>query len=108
MIRRSDLKHKVVFQEKTEVPDDMGGFNITWQDYATTMAAVWPLRSKERLESMKLEHQISHRVTLLEPCPAGINERMRIKFKNRFFYINSVYSPDELNRELHIIATEKT
>lgn len=106
--RIAEYKHKVVFQEKQVVSDGMGpGGNIVWKDTAIeTYAAIWPLKSSERIESMKEEHEITHKIRVR--YDSGVKPTMRIKrlLDNRLYDIGSMINLDEANLELEFLAKE--
>jgi SPP1 family predicted phage head-tail adaptor len=103
-MRSGLLRHKIIFQTATDTSDGMGGFTQSWSDTYTCFAAIWPLRSNERLEAMKMESKITHKIRMrYQP---GITSSMRIKFGSRYFQISAPINPDERNRELEILAEE--
>lgn len=111
-MRSGDLKHSIVIQEKTQTEDGMGGFSETWSDLLPWRAAIWPLRANERLDSLKLELQVDHKIRIRHP-KISITADMRIKWldhitnTNRYFNIVSIINPDKRNLLLDILATEE-
>jgi len=98
------LKHSITIQEQNDVSDGMGGSTTTWTDLFDTRAAIWPTSSKERLDAMKLELQITHKIRMR--YRSGITSKHRIKFGTRTFNIISLINPDERNIMYNILAVE--
>ena len=67
MIRAGTLRKRVSIQEQTDVSDGMGGYTTSWSAVSgmdSVPAAIWPMRSKERLDTMKLELEITHKIRI--------------------------------------------
>ena len=108
-MRSGLLRHIVAIQEQTEVADGMGGASLTWaavSGMASVPAAIWPLKATERLDAMKLEMKVTHRIRIRHR--SGITAKMRIYWSNkvRTFNIISIINPDERNIMLDMICTE--
>lgn len=110
-MRSGDLKHKIVIQEPTEVPDGIG-FTIVWSDLFPTRAAIWPLSAKEQMDALKLELSVNHRIRIRHPR-INITADMRIKWHDhltgtdKYFNIVSILNPDKRNMMLEFLATEE-
>ena len=104
ILRSGALRHRISFQEKTQTSDSMGGYTHTWQDSIDAYAAIWPLKAVERLESMKLEHSVTHKIRVR--YHSGITADMRIRFGERYFEIIAITNFDERNIQLDILAEE--
>lgn len=108
-MRAGQLRHRIAIQESTDTPDGAGGFTSSWADISgmeSVPAAIWPLSSKESLDSMKLELSVTHKIRIR--YRSGITAKNRIKFGSRYFNIISLINPDERNRILDILAIEDT
>lgn len=112
-MRSGYLKHKIIIQEPTSTADGMGGSTITWSDLYPTRAAIWPLGARERLDMMKLEHHVDHRIRLRHPRMINITANMRIKWydhvaeTNKYFNIVAIINPDKHNMQLDLLVTEE-
>ena len=109
-MRAGILRHTIAIQERTETEDGMGGFTETYaavSGMGSVPAAIWPLRSTERLDAMKLEHQITHKIRIR--YRSGIDTSMRIYWsdKSKTFNIISITNPDERNILLDMLAVEE-
>ena len=110
-MRSGQLRHTIAIQEVTETADGMGGFTETWSTVSgmgSVRAAIWPIKATERLESMKLEIQTTHRIRIR--YRSGVTAKMRIYWadKSKTFNIISIINPDEKNALLEFLATEET
>jgi len=106
MIQSGTLKHRIIFQQKTNVSDGMGSSYEKWSTFATRWAAIWPVKAMERIENAQEGQETTHRIKIR--YLAGVTAQMRVLYGSRTFEINSVINPDEANRELEILATEET
>ena len=113
MIRAGDLKHLIYFQEATEESDGMGSFTLTWSDFYSCRAAIWPMRAKEQFEAMKLELHVNHRIRIRHPRTISITAKHRIKWhdhvtgEDKYFNIVSIINPDKSNLMLEFLAIEE-
>jgi len=104
-MRAGTLRHKVIFQQKT-VDDNTYGQSIpTWTDQVITYAAIWPTRGIERMEAMKLDNEVTHKIRVR--YQKNIHPKMRIKFGERYFNILSIINVDERNIYQEIMALEE-
>ena len=112
-MRSGDLKHFITFQEPTQTSDGGGGFTIVWSDAYETRAAIWPLSSKEQLDSMKLELEVNHRIRIRHPRNIDLTAKHRIKWLDhvtneyKYFNIVSVRNVDKRNLMLEFLALEE-
>jgi len=107
-MRPGALRHRVNIQEQTETPDGMGGFSIAWSSMAgmdSVPAKVMPLSSREQLDAMKLEADISGKVRIR--YRAGLSAKNRMIFKTRILQITgSPINYDEKNKTLDFLVQE--
>ena len=112
-MRSGDLKHKIIIQDKTSTSDGMGGFSYTWKDLYPTRAAIWPIKAKERLDAMKLELQVDHRIRIRHPRTFEITADMRVKWfdhiakVNKYFNVFSIINVDKRNVLLELLCSEE-
>ena len=104
-MRAGSLRHKITFQQLTVANDTWGHSAETWTDQVTTHAAIWTLRGVERIESMKLDNEITHKIRVR--YKRGLHPKMRIKFGERYFNILSMIDPDERHIYYEIMASEE-
>jgi len=106
-LRAGGLRHRISLQVQTETEDGMGGSSLDWAavtGLSSVPAAIWPVSSKERIDSMKLELQITHKIRMR--YISGITAKHRIVFGSRTFNITSIINPDERNIMLDMLCTE--
>ena len=106
-MKSGSLRHTISIQVESTEPDGMGGEIITWADIsgmAAVPAAIWPLSSKESLDAMKLELQVTHKIRIR--YRSGITAKNRIKFGTRYFNIISLLNYEERNKQLDMLALE--
>jgi len=110
-MRAGSLRHKITFQQLTVANDTWGHSAETWTDQVTTYAAIWTLRGTERMESMKLDNEITHKIRVR--YKRDLHPKMRIKYfdykkaATRYFNILSMVDPDERNIYYEIMANEE-
>ncbi len=113
MIRSGDLKHKIIVQERTQTADGMGGFTDVWSDLYPTRAAIWPMKSSEVVDALKLEHKVDHKIRIRHPRTFEIKADMRVKWfdhiakVDKYFNIISIINPDKRNVLLELICLEE-
>jgi SPP1 family predicted phage head-tail adaptor len=112
-MRAGDLRHNLVFQEATQTSDGMGGFTETHNEIYSCRGAIWPLSSKEQLDSMKLELQVNHRIKIRHPRSVSITAKHRIKWHDhitdtdKYFNIVSIRNVEKRNMTLEFLALEE-
>ena len=113
-MRSGTLKHNISVQEATLTSDGMGGETSAWADIYSCRASIWSLSANERLDTMKLEVAVDHRIRIRHPREiVEITEKHRVKWHdpmtgtNKYFYIISVINPDKSNKMLELIAREE-
>ena len=79
-MRSGDLRHFLVFQTPVETSDGAGGTDVAYSDVYECRGAIWPLSSKEQLDSMKLELQVNHRIRIRHPRSIDLTAKHRIKW----------------------------
>lgn len=105
-MRAGLLKHRVTIKTPTRVADGMGGFTVTWTDVATVWAAIWPLKGQEKIESMKLEHEITHRIRMR--YRSDVTYEDRLLYKTRTFRVIDFRNIDESDVQLEVLAKEES
>ena len=104
-MRAGSLRHKIKFQQLTVAKDTWGHSAETWTDQVTTYAAIWTLRGVERMEALKLDNEITHKIRVR--YKRDLNPKMRIKFGERYFNILSMVDPDERHIYYEMMANEE-
>ncbi|MBW1813427.1 MAG: phage head closure protein [Deltaproteobacteria bacterium] len=113
-MRAGTLKHKINIQESTQTADGLGGFTLAWSDIYSCRASIWPIQATERLDSMKLELQVTHRIRIRHPRSISITAKHRIKRHDHitgadeYYNIVSVIDQDTRHISLEFLAIEET
>ena len=67
-IRAGDLRHTVTVKNPVRTTDSMGGHTVNYSSASANIdsvpAAIWPLRGIERMEAMRTDAQITHRIRM--------------------------------------------
>ena len=104
-MKAGQLRNKITFQERVET-NSSSGLVTTWEDYKSAYAGIYPMRGKELIDAMQLEHEVTHKVRTR--YISGITAKMRIVFEStRYLDIKSIVNPDERRIMLEFLATEE-
>jgi SPP1 family predicted phage head-tail adaptor len=112
-VRSGDLRHNITFQEPVSTSDGMGGTTVKYSEIYSCRGAIWPLSSKEQLDSMKLELQVNHRIKIRHPRSVSITAKHRIKWHDhitdtdKYFNIVSIRNVEKRNMTLEFLALEE-
>jgi SPP1 family predicted phage head-tail adaptor len=99
-----DLNKRITLQYPTRVSDLMGGYTLTWIDYAVVFAALWPVSANEQVQAMQTTMTISHRIRIR--YRSVLKPSWRLKFGNRYFNIVSIINPNEAGEWLDLMVKE--
>lgn len=103
-MRARGLKHKVIFQEKTNTKNDFGEKIEEHTDVLTTKVSIQTITGKETFLSSKDYSTLTHK--LRARYTDKINSNQSIKFGTRTFNILAVLNIFEANKELEILVKE--
>jgi len=98
------LRTPIVFERETRTPDGGGGFGHMWSSVATVRAYVKPLTGNERLNSMRLEANVSHRIFIRYRSDLLTSDR--INLDGRLMQVRAILNLEERGRWLEIHAQE--
>ena len=100
------LRHKINIERAVKVSDGMGGNFVSWKAITDNpiKAKVLPLSGTEALKSMRLEANISHRITIR--FRAGLLPSDRINYNGRIMQIRSKIDLEERHRWLELMCEE--
>ena len=99
-----ELRTPIVIQEYTESPDGMGGVTKQWTD-VLAVKSMWKHASMyERLQAMKLNAGVMHRVYIrYSSVPTA---KHRIFYKGKAYQIRGVVDIEERGRWLELAVEE--
>ncbi|MBL4730278.1 MAG: phage head closure protein [Sulfurimonas sp.] len=103
-MRSGNLKHKIDFLSATEVKNAFGEVENTFTIFKSAYSEILPLSAKEYLASKQKKAEVTHKIELR--FLSGILPTMQIVYGSRKFEIESIINVRELNKTLHIMATE--
>lgn len=98
------LKNRITFQRQTKTADGAGGGSIVWSDIAETRAFIKPMSGNERLQSMRLETNVTHRIFIRYRTDIRTDDR--ISYKGRTMQIRALINIEEQNKWIEIYADE--
>lgn len=101
------LRHRVVIEAGTPARDAGGGQTDPWADpvaLATVWARIEPLGGAERLRAMRLEHPVTHRITIRHR--AGVGAGHRVRLGARVFNVRAAIDAGERHRVLELLCEE--
>ena len=104
-MKAGELRHRITIQQKTVTQDTAGVITETWADLVTVWAAIEPLTGREKFLAQQVYTDMTTRVRIR--YRSGIDPAMRLKYNSRIFEINVVVNPEERNRELELLCTER-
>jgi SPP1 family predicted phage head-tail adaptor len=105
MIPAGKLRHTITLQALTVSQDSYGGATEAWTTFATVRASVEPLQGREFFASQQVQAEVTTRFRIR--YLAGVKPTMRVVFEGRTFDVQAVLDPNEMHRELHLMAVER-
>ena len=108
-MRAGSLRHTVAIQTEVSTPDGMGGSTLTWQNVdgmGSVPAGIWPLSSKERLDAMKLELEITNKIRIRYRPDITTKNRVILVAKSKIYNLISQINYDEKDLTVDFLATE--
>jgi len=102
------LRHHAGRRDREHEPDGCGGEDGDPWAAPSVVATVWgavaPLSGAERLSAMRLEGQVTHKITIR--YRSGVDSDMRIVMGGRSFNIRAVMDVGERRRYLELLCQE--
>lgn len=98
--------HDVTIRRKVRTPNGIGGWSISWQDVATSVARVNPVSAKDRIEYAQAQYPVTHKVFL--PGGADVRPEDCIVLGSRTLAVKGVYNPAESGHHLEVLCEELT
>lgn len=104
-MRGGRLRHLVVIQKNTPGQSGSGAEVPSWATFATTYAAVEPIKGREYFQAGRVNAETTHLITIRHA--AGVDEGMRVSWDGRLFDITSAINIEERDREMQLVCTER-
>jgi len=103
-ITAGKLRHTITIEREQAISDGAGGSYLTWTTVATPRAFIKPMSGGERLQAMRLEATVTHRIFIRYRDDLLTSDR--INFDGRLMQIRALINLEERNRWLEIYADE--
>jgi SPP1 family predicted phage head-tail adaptor len=102
------LNRKITIEELNRASDGYGGFDESWMTLETVWAKIEPISAKQRFFADKLEHNVTHIITIRYDSTlfSNLNNNQRILYDSRYFQIHGFINIKEENRYIEIMAKE--
>lgn len=98
------LRHTITIEREQSTPDGAGGSYLTWTTVATPRAFIKPMSGGERLQAMRLEATVTHRIFIRYRDDLLTSDR--INYNGRLMQIRALINLEERNRWIEIYADE--
>lgn len=103
-MRAGKLRHLVQLQNLESGQDDYGAPFNEWADGDAVYASVEPLNGRELFSAQQVNAETTVRITMR--YRPDITQRTRIKYRDKFFNIQTLINPEMRNRELILMCSE--
>lgn len=103
-ITAGKLRHTITIEREESTSDGAGGSYLTWSTVATPRAFIKPMSGGERLQAMRLEATVTHRIFIRYRDDLLTSDR--INFNGRLMQIRALINLEERNRWIEIYADE--
>ena len=94
-----ELRHKITFQIQ-----DLEQESEIWDEVCTVWANIKPIAGEEYYKAETIDSELTHRIIMR--YRKGITPDMRVVYKGRIFYIQSVINDYERNVSLQLMCRE--
>jgi SPP1 family predicted phage head-tail adaptor len=98
------LRERITIQQESNVSDGQGGSTLSWTEVDTVWGCVSPLRGAERLQSMQVQDETIHKITIR--FRDDITPKMRVVWRGRIMNIREVINPDEHKKYLQLTVED--
>lgn len=100
------LRHRVDIETKVKTPNGSGGSTLTWSAITASKirAFIKPISGNERLQGMRLESDVTHRVFMR--YRDDFTAADRINYNGRLMQIRAVLNIEERNQWLELYVVE--
>lgn len=102
--RTGRMRHRAELQGKDTTADGSGGWENGWVTERKIWCWIRPISGSQKMESMRRESQISHEI--MARYNPDVTTEKRLKYRGKVYNIEAVWSPDEREEFVEMIATE--
>ena len=103
-IRPQDMRQRAELQSQSETPDGAGGVALSWSTDRKIWCRIRPMSGDQRLEADQRESSVTHEI--FARYRDDITTQKRIVHNSTPYNIEAVWSPDEREQFVQIMATE--
>jgi len=100
------MRRRVELQQEARTPDGGGGFTVSWTTVATVWAEITPLAGRERIEAMRLQGELTHRIVIRHRRDLAPDHQWRLRLGARTFNVRAVINQGERDRFLELLCRE--
>lgn len=104
MLRAGRFRHRATLQRMEETEDGGGGVSVDWVNERALWCWIRPTSGAQRMEAMRRESSVTHEIHTR--YAQDITTEKRIVHRGKAYLIEAVFSPDERQEYLHIVAAE--
>jgi SPP1 family predicted phage head-tail adaptor len=102
-----DYRHRVTIQTPAQgTADAWGATALTWADYQTCWAQIETAAPSEQTQGPKTRQQQG--LTVRTHYIAVVTSKMRVRWGSRYFEIQGVENPNNMDRETVLSCSEVT
>ena len=98
------LRHELLLQAASLMPDGLGGQGTEWTEVATVFGMIEPVAQRASFGAGQTLEENTHRITIRHR--SDVASGMRLAKQERIFDIASVHDPDESGRYLVCLVKE--
>lgn len=100
------LRNRIDIESPVTAPNGSGGSTVVWTAITASKirAYIKPISGAERLQAMRLESDITHRVFIR--YRSDFTAASRINYNGRLFQIRAILNLEERNQWLELYAVE--
>lgn len=103
-MRAGRLRHRVIIEQRTYTTNAMGETVWSWSALDTVWASIEPNTGRRYYEAKQANSEVEG--TIVMRYRSDMEPTMRVKYDSRIFQILAVLSPQEREKELHLLYKE--
>lgn len=100
------MRRRLELQQEVRTPDGGGGYTVGWSTVATVWGEITPVSGRERLEAMRLQGEVTHRIVVRHRRDLAPDHQWRLKLGQRTFNVRAVINQGERDRFLELLCHE--
>jgi len=107
-VQAGKLRHYIILQKPTNVPDGYGGYVVTWTSQYKCYSEIDPPKGREFFAAGQKQTEITTRIRIryYSCCRPDWRVKFGTSAPYRYFDINSIIDPDERHIEQIMMCVE--